>query len=170
MQRPDANEFAPYYAGYIERVGARDVLEVLREQRRAMLSLLESVDDEQASFRYAAGKWSLREVIGHVIDSERIFAYRALSLARGEKHPLPGFDEEAYVHAAGFDARSVEDLATEYAAVRNATLTLFEGLPAAAWERCGVANEATFSVRALAYVVAGHEAHHVAVLRERYLS
>lgn len=170
LQRPAPDEYAPYNAQYVDLVPGGDVLDLLEKQREEMLVLLDSLSEEEAEHRYAPGKWSLKEVVGHLIDTEWIFAYRALCFARGEQQALPGYDQDAYVEGADFDERSVDDLATEYRAVREATLLLFRSLSAEAWSRRGIANEQTLSVRAAAYVVAGHERHHLQIIRERYLS
>ncbi|MER3428460.1 MAG: hypothetical protein C4334_10225 [Pyrinomonas sp.] len=169
ITRPNPDEYASRFAVYIAQVAAEDALQALAEQRRETLQLFDSLSDERALFRYAPDKWSLKEVLGHVIDTERIFAYRALRFARGDRTPLPGFDQDDYVRAARFDARPLEDLRDEYDSVRCATLTLFRGLDEEELARCGTANQAEATVRALAYVIAGHERHHLRVIRERYL-
>ena len=166
--RPEAGEFAPSYAGYIARVPAGDLSEILAVQQIALSRLLARVDDAGAMRRYAPGKWSVKEVLGHIADGERVFAYRALRFARGDTTPLPGFDENAWVPAGGFDRRPVEALAGELTAVRAGTLALVSSLEEAAWMRKGTANDQPISVRALATIIAGHELHHVAILRERY--
>ena len=166
---PAADEFDPYYAGYIERVQDSRLSLVLRRQRAAVLELLTGWTESQAGYRYAPDKWSLKEVIGHLVDCERVFVYRAMSIARGERQSLPGFDQDAYVVTGGFDARQVADLAREYETVRNASLSFFESLGPDSWLARGPANEVEVSVRAIGYIVAGHEAHHLAVIKERYL-
>jgi uncharacterized damage-inducible protein DinB len=167
---PDSDEYDPYFAPYIQRARSRSLPVTLAAQHDEVVSLLSGLSDEAAAFRYAPEKWSIKQVIGHLLDTERIFAYRALSFARGEQQPLPGFDQDAYVEAGEFDSRSLESLVKEYRAVRAATLALIEGFDAAAWSRTGVANRVEFSVRALAFIVAGHEAHHLSVLEGRYLN
>ena len=166
--RPGPGEYDPYYGPYVERVRG-DALAVLRDQQEELLRLLKGLTEEAAEYRYAPGKWSLKEVIGHLMDTERVFAYRALSFARGEHQPLPGFEQDDYVREGSFDTRTVRSLASEYSAVRASTLAFFEGLDRSGWRRTGTANEAQCSVRAVAFIVAGHEAHHLAVIRERYL-
>jgi len=169
--RPGADEYAPYYGRYIERVPAGDVTQTLEAGLRDTLALLGSqAARSRADHRYAAGKWSVKEVLGHVIDAERVFAYRMLRFGRGDETPLPGFDENAYTPAGEFDSRTLDDLLEEYRAVRGATLHLVRGLPAAAWSRRGEASGFAISVRALAHVIAGHELHHRAVLTERYFT
>jgi hypothetical protein len=166
---PPPEEYAPFYAGYVNRIGqGEDILAALQEQLQSTPALLRGVDEDRGSFRYAPGKWSIKEVIGHLADTERIMSVRALRIGRGDATPLSGFDEDAYVPAMEADARALEDLVSEWSDVRRATLALFRGLPPAAWARRGVANGTPVSVRALAYIVAGHERHHLETLRNRY--
>lgn len=167
---PEPGEYDAYYAGYVERIGDAGVLRVLEDQIGELTELLRELGESDGDRRYAAGKWSIKEVLGHVIDTERIFGYRALSIARGEAASLPGFDQDDYAREGAFDLRSLGGLIDEYQHVRRATLALFCGLDETAWTRKGVANGVPVTVRALAYIVAGHQAHHTAVLRERYLS
>lgn len=169
IEPPAADEYDPYYAGYIDRVEGKQLSLVLRQQRAKVTELLAGLSDEQALFRYAPEKWSIKEVIGHLIDTERVFVYRAMSFARDEKQSLPGFDQDEYIVTGGFDSRSVESLTGEYEAVRNASLAFFESLDEAGWLKSGIANDVTVSVRAIGYIVPGHEAHHLAILEERYL-
>lgn len=164
---PEPGEYAPYYQKYVDKV-SDDILGRLESQHASTHALLERLTEQQAMFRYAPGKWSVKEVVGHLIDAERVFAYRALRFARADATELPGFDENAWVPEGRFDTRSIADLAAEFAAVRAATLALFHGLPESTHTRRGVANGNPMSVRALAMIMAGHEAHHVALLRERY--
>ena len=166
--RPEADEYAPDYERYVSQVEG-DVLETLERQGAQTLALLGGLSEDAAGSRYEPGKWSVKELVGHVIDGERVFAYRALRFARGDATPLPGFDQDPYVAAANSDARTLASLAEEFGHVRAATLALLRSLDPEAWARRGTANDAEVSVRALAYIIAGHEAHHVRVLRERYL-
>ena len=169
--RPEADEYAPYYGRYVERVRAGDIALVLEETARETADLLRSdLARARADHRYAEGKWSVKEVVGHLADAERVFAYRLLRFARADETALPGFDENTYVPAGRFDERTLDDLLDEFLAVRNATLALVRGLPEAAWTRRGVASENVMSVRALATVIAGHELHHRAILEQRYLA
>jgi DinB family protein len=170
IPRPAATEHSPYYATYITKVPDGDVLKMLEEQRRETQALLAGVSDAKALHRYAPGKWSVKEVIGHLSDTERVFGYRALTFARGDETALPGFDEKAWTPAGRFDGRSLKDLAGEFDAVRRATIALFSGMDADALARRGTANQNPITVRALAWIIAGHERHHVAMLRERYLA
>jgi hypothetical protein len=153
----------------VDLVPAGDIAMVLEQQMGDTETLLGGLGDEQGNYRYAPGKWSVKEVIGHLIDSERVFAYRALRIARNDKTPLPGFEQDDYVAAGGFDRRSLADLAREFEHVRNATLDLIRPLSKEAFDRRGVANNAEVSVRALVWIIAGHELHHKEVLRRRYL-
>jgi hypothetical protein len=166
--RPDPSEHAPYYGRYIALVPGDDVLRALEHQVRETTQLLEGLSESQAAHRYAPDKWSVKEVIGHLSDSERVFAYRALRIARGDQTPIEGFEQDDYVRAAGFDSLSLAQLVAELAVVRQATLRLFEGLHPDAWTRRGVANKNEVSVRALAYMIAGHELHHRQILGEKY--
>lgn len=167
-KRPHDDEFAPFYAGYVARVPEGDVLALLSEQGDETQRRLGGLSTDQALYRYAPGKWSVKEVLGHLADAERIFAYRALRIARGDETPLPGFDENLYVPAGNFDQRDLAHLLAELATVRAATLSLLRTLDDAAWRRRGLCNNHPVSVRALAFIVAGHELHHVNVLAERY--
>ncbi len=166
--RPDATEYAPFYARYVADVPEGDVVATLRESGREIVAALGAIPESRGGFRYAPEKWSVREVVGHVIDAERIFGYRALRLARADETPLPGFEENEYVRSAGSDARTLTDLVDELRIVREGTVRLFASLPDEAWARRGVVNGREVSVRALAFITAGHARHHLAVLRERY--
>jgi len=168
IPRPVAAEYAPYYGRYIDKVPDGDLLRTLEDQGRETQAVLAGLSEAKALHRYAPGKWSVKEVVGHVTDTERVFSYRALRFARGDATALPGFDENAWVPAGSFDARSLADLAAELDAVRRATLALFRGLDAAALARRGTASDNAVSVRAIAWIIAGHERHHVALLHERY--
>jgi uncharacterized damage-inducible protein DinB len=168
IPRPGAAEYSPYYGRYIDRVPEGDLLRTLEGQARETQSLLAGLSDAKALHRYAPDKWSIKEVIGHVADTERVFTYRALCFARADETPLPGFDEQAWAPAGRFDARSLKDLAAELGAVRRATIALLSGLDAEALARRGTADNKAITVRALAWIIAGHERHHVALLHERY--
>ncbi|MBW7932668.1 MAG: DinB family protein [Gemmatimonadaceae bacterium] len=166
--RPGADEFAPFYSGYVAAVPDGDVTRTLAEQGEQILSRLKHLTEEQAGSAYAAGKWTVKEVICHITDAERIFAYRALRIGRGDQTPLASFDENAYAVTCGANDRPLETLLGEFAAVRGATLALLRWLPEAAWTRRGTASGKEVSVRALAWITAGHAGHHDAILRERY--
>jgi uncharacterized damage-inducible protein DinB len=167
--QPQATEYAPYYQKYTALVPEGDVVETLRSQLEQSLQTLRSLSEEQAGGRYAPGKWSIKEVIGHMIDSERVFSYRALRFARGDSTPLPGYEQDDYVSAGKFDSRTLPELIEEFEQVRRATLCLLRSFDDEAWLRRGLANETEVSVRALAYIMAGHETHHMQIVRERYL-
>lgn len=167
--RPAEREYDPYYRPMIDLVPDEPVLTVLEDQRHELMGFLGSLDKATADFRYRPEKWSVKEVLGHVVDTERIFGARALCFARGEKIPLPPFEQDEYVRSAGFDKRSLSSLSREFEAVRQSTESLFDGFDKDQWNRGGVANEVHMTVRAVAYIVAGHAAHHLAVIRDRYL-
>jgi DinB superfamily len=167
--KPAKSEFLPYYERYIALVPAGDVISTLTGQMGETQALLRALPASVATYRYAPGKWSVNEVVGHLIDSERIFANRALRFARNDATPLPGFEQDDYVRNATFDAYPLAELASEFDTVRRSTLHLFRHMDEQAWTRRGLANNAEVSVRALAYIIAGHELHHLELLRTRYL-
>lgn len=167
--RPAPDEFNPYYGRYIDKVPDGDIVRTLRTQVAATAGFLRSIPDARHGHRYSDGKWSIREVIGHLCDCERIFAYRAMRFARADETSLPGFDENEFVRRARLDDRPFESLVSEYEAVRAATVALFDGLFPEEWSRSGLANNSAVSVRALAWIIAGHELHHVGIIRERYV-
>jgi uncharacterized damage-inducible protein DinB len=168
ISRPGPDEFFEYYGKYIDLVPGDDARPVLRDQIEDTVRLLAPLDESKALHRYAPGKWSVKEVVGHLSDSERVFAYRALRMGRGDATPLPGFDEKTYVPAGRFDSRPLADIVHEFESVRAASLALFRGLDDEALLRRGTANGNTVSVRALAWILAGHELHHRGLLVERY--
>jgi hypothetical protein len=167
-ERPDPSEYPDFYARYIARVPEGDVVAALRDGYQRIKEAVGTLPESMGDHRYAEGKWSVRTVLGHMIDTERIFAYRALRLARGDSTPLPGFDENDYARTAESDERRVTELVAELLAVRDTTARLFASLPEAAWMRSGVVNGAPVTVRALAFISAGHALHHIAILKERY--
>ena len=167
--RPEKSEYPIYCEGYVSRVPDGDIVGTLGKQLDETLALIHGIPETRGGFRYAEGKWSIKELIGHVIDSERVFAYRALRFGRGDATPLSGFEQDDFVRGADFDKRSLSDLASEYEHVRRATISLFANLDEAAWNRRGAANNNEVSVRGLAFIVAGHERHHIEILRTRYL-
>ena len=168
--RPDPSEYPEYYQGYVSRVPDGPVLDSLASDGLALVELLRGTPADKAGHRYAPGKWSVREVVAHVIDAERQFVTRALAFARGDQGPYPSFDENRYAETCGAEGRTLDDLAEEFEALRHATRVFFKTLPDEAWTRTGVANGATFNVRSLAWIIAGHSAHHGALIRERYLA
>jgi hypothetical protein len=168
--RPAKDEYAPYFERYIERIPPGDLVVILEQQFGDTVRLLKSVPPDRADFRYAPGKWSLREVVGHLADTERIMAYRALRIARGDETPLSPFDENTYVPTSGHALRSMGSLIEELQSVRRATLTLFGSFTQEAWLRGGTASGKRVTVRALGCVIAGHELHHREIITSRYLS
>ena len=168
IARPDASEHAPYYSRYVDLVPSGDILTTIATQIDGTLAELRKVSEADSLKRYAPGKWSIREVMGHMIDTERVFAYRALRFARGDRKNLLSFEQDEYVATAQFDRRPWAGLLEEFEAVRRSNLLMFRALDDEAWARQGVANGNPMSVRAAAYVIAGHELHHMNVLREKY--
>lgn len=168
LAAPTPSEYAPYYHRYVERVPASELAALLDGQPGQLRRMTGSLDDAGALARYAEGKWSVKEVIGHIIDVERVMSYRLLRIARGDRTPLPGFDQDPYVARAGFDPRPLETLLAEFEAVRTATGALVAGLSEPDWDEAGTASELPVSARGLLYIIVGHAAHHFAVLRERY--
>jgi len=167
---PDASEYAPYYGRYISLVNAGYILAALEEQARETQALLSKLVERKEDYRYAPEKWSVKEVLGHMIDTERVFAYRALRIARNDRTPLPGFEQDDYVRYGDFAARRLVDLIEEFMCVRRSNLYLFQQFSPEAWMRRGIADQKEISVRALAYIIAGHELHHRQVLKEKYLA
>jgi DinB superfamily len=170
MNRPLETEYAPYFSSYIGQVNENEILPVLRSQLDALDVLLDRVSPDHETYRYAEGKWSIREIVGHLIDGERVFGYRALCIARGETQSLPGFDQDEYMASAPYDHIELEDLLSEFRLVRQSNIAMFRNFDETAWTRIGTANDNQVSVRALAFIMAGHTRHHMNVLRERYLT
>lgn len=166
--RPEAGEYLPYFGQYIDRVPEGDIVELLTQQLDATCRLLAPLSSAQVNYRPKPEDWNILEVLGHITDGERVFAYRALRIARNDPTPLASFDQDLFVANADFASRPLTDLLDEYAAVRRATLTLFRSLSPAAWLRTGTAADHPISVRALAYISAGHELHHIADFHQRY--
>ena len=166
---PDKSEAAEYYAKYIDQVPAGDIRQVLNAQMGDITALLSGISDEKSRHRYAPDKWTIREVASHINDTERVFSFRAFWFGRGYDAPMPSFDQDIAIKVAGADDRSWQSHIDEFRSVRAATLALFNSLPADAWTRKGVASDNAVSVRALAYITAGHAAHHARILREKYL-
>ncbi len=170
MNRPMESEYAPYYQDYINQVSENEILPVLRSQMDDLDVLLDRVAPEKETYRYAEGKWSIREIVGHLIDGERVFGYRAFCIARGEKQNLPGFDQDDYMLTAPYDHIDLEDLLSELRLIRLGNIAMFRTFDEESWSRVGTANGNEVTTRALAFVMAGHVRHHMNVLRERYLS
>jgi hypothetical protein len=170
LKRPDPSEYAPYYGRYIEKVPDGPIVDLLRTQVRGTLDLLRALPEAKGDHSYAPGKWSIKQVVGHVIDGERVFAYRALRFGRSDATQLPGFEQDDYARAGGFAARTLRHLTDELEAVRRSTVLLYEGFGEEDWSRKGIASENPVTVRALAYIIAGHELHHAKMLKEKYLA
>lgn len=170
MNRPAESEYAPYYQGYIDQVSESDILPVLRAQMDELDVLLGRVESHQERFRYADGKWSIREIVGHLIDGERVFGYRVFCIARGEQQNLPGFDQDDYMVTAHYDQIDLEDLISELRLIRLGNIAMVRTFDEEAWSRVGIANNNPVSVRALVFIIAGHVRHHMNVLREKYLN
>lgn len=168
LQRPAPTEYAQFYNGYVSAVPEGDLLSLLEEQGRETATLLGAVSEERSRFRYGPGKWSIREVAGHMGDAERVFTYRALVFARGDSSLLPSFEENAWAAVSNADRRALADHIEELGAIRGATLALFRGFTGVEFARGGTASGNRITVRALAYVTAGHERHHIKILRDRY--
>jgi len=170
MKRPQPNEYAAYYEKYVGGIPETDILSVLRTQRDSTLRFLKDIPAGKLDYAYAPGKWTLREVFGHVLDMEWVFAARALHFARGVTEPLPGVEQDDFMKVVNFGALPWESMLEQYRLLRSAAILLFEGFDEAAWGRVGVASGHPVTPRALAYIIAGHERHHLGVIRERYLS
>lgn len=165
---PEPDEYGAFYQDYIDLIRSENVMQTLVEQGQKMYSLIQQLSSEEANYRYADDKWSVREVIGHLIDTERVMAYRAMCISRGEQTSLPGFDQDKYVKEGNFSERDLQNLSAEYDAQRNANISLFNSLSRQQMLRTGTANDNRVSVRALAYIIAGHERHHINILQEKY--
>ncbi len=170
ISRPEPSEYAPYYSRYISLVPENDILTTLDSQRRQMLLLLSGRDEADGDFRYAPDKWTVKELLGHVCDTERIFAYRALRISRGDRTPIEGFEQDDYVRNGPFAKRPLAEVIEDFIAVRRATLTLLRNLDEPAWLRRGIANKNEVTVRAIAYTAAGHELHHRRILEQKYFA
>jgi hypothetical protein len=169
-ERPDPGEYNAYYDRYIALVPPGDIIALLSVQLDDTVAMLRDLSEDQALHAYAPGKWTIKEVIGHIMDAERVFSYRALRFARGDETPLASFDENLYAPAGGFNNRRLATLISELTAVRRATIAFYAGLSADAWVRGGTASNNYMSVRGLAWTTAGHELHHRLLLTQRYLS
>lgn len=168
--KPAVEEYASYYGKYVSLVPDGNIVETLTKQMGDTLAAWRAVPADKAEHRYAPGKWSTKEMMAHVIDTERVMAYRALRIARGDKTPLPGFDQDVFIANTDWSVRTIADLADEFESVRKANLYLFSHFSDSAWQQVGTASDNPISARALAYIIAGHELYHQKILRERYLS
>jgi len=169
MNKPQPDEYAPFYKGYVEMVGEDDVLEKLSSNRKKTYYFFLSIPDEKAGFAYDEGKWTIKEVLGHMIDTERIMSYRLLRFSRADQTPVAGFNENFYTSRANYKERDLEDLADEFSALRKANLYLYKNLNEGQLKIKGKASNALVSVKALLYIIAGHEMHHLKIIKERYL-
>ena len=168
MNRPDKAEYDPYYERYISLVENHDIIDALAAQPTTLQDLITPVPEEKGSFAYAAGKWSVKELLGHLIDGERMFAYRLFRISRGDETPIEGFEQDGYIENAHSNERSFADLLEEFSLLRRANMIFFNNLTDDDWARVGTANNVKISVRALAYIMAGHIEHHLSILKERY--
>jgi len=166
--KPKLEDYDAIYGGYISLIGDDDIIEVLEEQRKTSEKFLKTFTEKQGNYSYADGKWTVKEALGHVIDTEKIMAYRALAIARGEKQSLPGFEQDDYVAESNFNNRSLDDLINEFLTARDSNIILFKSFDEEILNRRGVASESEVTVLALIYIIAGHEKHHMNILRERY--
>ncbi len=164
-----AHEYNPYYKAYIEALGEVDLMKTMRKQVENYPQFLESIPKDKLTYSYAEGKWTVAEILVHVLDSERVFQYRALRFARKDETPLPGFDQDVYVPSSGANQRSLKSIVEEYKAIRNSTLALYESFDEAILKRKGIASNAAMSVGALGFIICGHQKHHRNIIRERYL-
>jgi uncharacterized damage-inducible protein DinB len=169
IRKPETSEYAGSFGQYITLVTDSDIIAVLQDQLNSTRALLDTISEEKSNHRYAAGKWSIKELVGHVSDSERVFAYRVLRFSRNDPTELPGFDQDTFAGNANFANIALTDIVEEYASVRRSTLLLLRHLADDAWSRRGVANQIELTVRALAFAIAGHELHHVGILKSRYM-
>jgi uncharacterized damage-inducible protein DinB len=170
MNRPEKNEYAEYYERYVSLVQETDVVKVLEDQQFELLELFKEISEEKSLYAYAEGKWTIKELLGHLTDGERIFAYRALRISRADKTPMEGFEQDGYIENSNFNNTKLSELLTEFLYTRKANTILFQNLTDEDWLRTGTASGATVSVRALAHIMVGHIRHHLTILRERYLS
>ena len=168
--KPAGNEYGEYYQGYIDQVNGENAISAISTNTNSTLKILEQLDEETWNFAYAEGKWTVKQLVQHIIDTERVFAFRALWIARNSQQPLPGFDQDVYVSESRADLKSSEELLEQYKNTRNHTLDLFNELPSLTVDYTGEASGFPLTARACAWIIAGHEIHHVKVLQERYLT
>ena len=166
--RPNPADYNSYYETYIKEIEGDDILKILNEQNKKTQEVLNSFSEHKGNYRYADGKWTVKEVVGHLLDTERVFAYRALCVARGEKKSLPGFEQDDYVKDGNFNSRNLSDLNYEFRLLRESNLLLFRSFSEDMLNKRGTANSSAITVRAILWIIAGHEKHHVKILMERY--
>jgi len=167
--RPDQSDYAPYYANYIKLAEGEDILKILNDQSKITQDVLNSFSEHKGNYRYTDGKWTVKEVVGHLLDTERVFAYRALCIARGEKKSLPGIEQDDYVKEGNFNRRELFELNYEFRLLRESNLLLFRSFTSEMLLKRGFASEASVTVLAILFIIAGHEKHHIKVLREKYM-
>jgi DinB superfamily len=170
MQRPEKTEYDPYYEGYVELVEKEDIIDLLERQKTELSDAFGGFGEDRGNYRYAEGKWSIKELLSHIIDGERMFAYRVFRISRGDKTPIEGFEQDGYIENSHANERSFGDMIDEFENLRSANLLFFRNLQGADWARTGTANEMEISVRALAFIMGGHVRHHLNILDERYTS
>ncbi len=170
MNRPEKSEYAEYYERYVSLVEESDIVATLEKQQAEMLEVFQAISEEKSHFAYGADKWTIKELIGHLTDGERIFAYRALRISRADETPIEGFEQDGYIENSNFNNTPFSELTTELLLVRQSNLIFFKYLQDDAWSRTGTASDNPVSVRALAYIMAGHIRHHLNILNERYLA
>ncbi|PKL82869.1 MAG: hypothetical protein CVV24_07880 [Ignavibacteriae bacterium HGW-Ignavibacteriae-3] len=168
MKRPNRHEYAAYYHSYVDLVPHGDVLKIMKQQRDQFKKILSKVSSKKSLFRYAPGKWCIREVIGHIIDAERVFSYRALRFARNDKSDLPGFDENEYIRQSNYSGIKLKELIEEFCSLRSSNIIMFKNFSEDFGLRTGTANGNSFTVRAMAYIMTGHVNHHLKVLKDKY--
>lgn len=170
LQRPNKSEFPQYYAEYIKLVPEGELLQILKDDLSKTITFFEGISEEDGDFRYAPNKWSIKEVLSHITDTERIMSYRMLRVGRGDETALAGFDENLYVEGAQINRLPIRSILEEFIATRNATITLAQNMPERAWDNIGFANNTEITTRAIAYIIAGHAIHHKKIVTERYLN
>jgi DinB superfamily len=170
MHRPEKTEYNEYYERYVSLVNETEIVQVLENQQAELSEIFERITEEKSLYAYAEGKWTIKEVLGHLSDGERIFAYRALRISRADETPIEGFEQDGYIENSNFNGTKLSDLLDEFLLIRKSNLIFFKNLTAEAWTRAGTASDSPVSVRAIAYIMAGHVRHHIRILRERYLS
>ena len=170
MNRPEKNEYAEYYEGYVSLVAETDIVNVLEKQQTNLRDIFQKIDEEKSLYAYAEGKWTIKELLGHLTDGERIFSYRALRISRADQTPMEGFEQDGYIENSNFNQTSLSDLTEELLLNRQANVIFLKNLPEEAWLRMGTASGNAVSVRAIAYIMAGHIRHHLKILNERYLA
>lgn len=169
ISKPEENEYHKFYAGYVNGVDSSDVLQCIKDQKEEFISFIRAIPDDRYNYAYAEGKWTIKQLLRHMIDAERMFAFRAMSIARGEQGMLPGFDEQGFVERADDSQNSINELLQEFESLRTSNIHMISNFTSQATERIGNANGAKVSVRAIIFIIAGHLAHHKRIITERYL-